>query len=88
MRSYILLYFKVSSASITLMFGALLFKHTIVYHFKVEENLIGSCKDIAHQTHTTVTTNTAKRASGNIPCVFQDVCFDLFISFVHDFIPL
>ena len=70
------------------MFGTLLFKRTIIYHFKVEENLIGSYKDIAHETHTTVTTNTAKRASGNTPCVFQDVYFDLFISFVHDFISL
>ena len=45
--------------------------------------MIGSYKDITHETHTTIFTNSRKRASGFTPGVFHGVYFDLFISFVH-----
>ena len=53
-----------------------------MYHNKVEEKLIGSYKDITHETHKTIFTNSRKRACGNIPGTIQDA---LFISFMHAF---
>ena len=47
--------------------------------------MICSYKDIMHETHTTIFTNSIKRASGFTPGVFQGVCLELFISFVHYF---
>ena len=60
MTSYISLYSKISIASITVIFVRLLF----LIYYKVGENLIGSYKDITHEMHTTIFTNSRKRASG------------------------
>ena len=43
----------------------------------------GCYKDITHQTHTIIFTNSKKRASGFTPVVFQGMYFEVFISFVH-----
>ena len=45
--------------------------------------MIGSYKDITHETHTIIFTNSRKRASGFTPGVFQGMYFEVFISFVH-----
>ena len=47
--------------------------------------MIGSYKDITHETHTIIFTNSRKRASGFTPGVFQGMYFEVFISFVHCF---
>ena len=47
--------------------------------------MIGSYKDIMHETHTEKFTKSRKRASGFTPGVFQGVYFEVFISFVHCF---
>ena len=47
--------------------------------------MIGSYKDIMHETHTTIFTNSRKHASGFTLGVFQCVYFEVFISFVHYF---
>ena len=47
--------------------------------------MIGSYKDITHETHTIIFTYSRKRASGFTPCVFQGMYFEVFISFVHCF---
>ena len=57
----------------------------MTYNCKVGENLIGSYKDITHETHTIIFTNSRKRASGFTPGVFQGMYFVVFISFVHCF---
>ena len=48
---------------------------SVIYHCKVGETLIGSYKDMTHETHTILFTNSSKRASGSTPGVFQGVCF-------------
>ena len=60
-------------------------KYIITYNCKVGENLIGSYKDITHETHTIIFTNSRKRASGFTPGVFQGMYFEVFILFVHCF---
>ena len=57
------------------------YKYIITYNCKVGENLIGSYKDITHETHTIIFTNSRKRASGLTPGVFQGMYFEVFISF-------
>ena len=47
--------------------------------------MIGSYKDITHETHTIIFTNSRKRASGFTPGVFQGMYFEVFILFVHCF---
>ena len=47
--------------------------------------MIGSYKDITHETHTIIFTNSRKRASGFTPGVFQGMHFEVFILFVHSF---
>ena len=47
--------------------------------------MIGSYEDMTHETHTIIFTNSRKRAIGFTPGVFQGVCFEVFISFRHDF---
>ena len=47
--------------------------------------MIGSYKDITHETHTIIFTNSRKRASGFTPGVFQGMYFEVFILFVHSF---
>ena len=47
--------------------------------------MIGSNKDITHETHTIIFTNSRKRASGFTPGVFQGMYFEVFILFVHCF---
>ena len=47
--------------------------------------MIGSYKDITHETHTTIFINSRKRISAFTPGVFEGVYFELFISFVHYF---
>ena len=46
---------------------------------------MGSYKDITHETHTIIFTNSRKRASGFTPGVFQGMYFEVFILFVHSF---
>ena len=45
--------------------------------------MIGSYKDITHETHTIIFTNSRKRTSGYTPGTFQGVYFEVLISFVH-----
>ena len=40
---------------------------------------------MTHETHTTIFTNSRKRASGFTPGVFQCVYFEVFISYGHYF---
>ena len=47
------------------------------------EKIISVVKDITHETHTTIFTNSRKHASGFIPGVFQCVYCEVFISFVR-----
>ena len=47
--------------------------------------MIGSYKDITHETHTLIFTNSRKRVSGFTPGVFQGMYFEVFIWFVHCF---
>ena len=47
--------------------------------------MIGSYKDITHETHTIIFINSRKRASGFTPGVFQGMYFEVFILFVHCF---
>ena len=58
-------------------------KYTVIYNCKVGENLVDGNRDITHETHTTIFTNSRKHTSGLPPDVFQDVSFELFISYVH-----
>ena len=47
--------------------------------------MIGSYKDISHEMHTTIFTNSRKRDSGFTPGVFQGVYFEEFIFVVYYF---
>ena len=77
MTSYISLYYKVSITGNVC--------RIVLNKLLVGDNLIGSYKDIMHETHTIIFTNSRKRASSFTPGVFQGVDFKVFISVAHYF---
>ena len=59
--------------------------HVLLFITVKFEKIPSVVKDTTHETHTTLFTNSRKRASGFTSGVFQGVFFEPFISSVHYF---